>query len=214
VEREKEKWGESFRFVVNGVPIFAKGADWIPADSFPTRMTRERYADLLGSAAAANMNMVRVWGGGFYENEAFYDLCDELGLLVWQDFMFACLRYPGHDEFVGNFRREAINAIRRIRHRACLALWCGNNEMEMAWAGWGWLKHAPKAARRVYDRMFHHLLPAWVKAEDPDIAYWPSSPSSGGGFRDPNGQDKGDGHDWSGTARPRSPSTASTSTGS
>ena len=197
LERKRDRWGESFTFVVNGIPIFAKGADWIPADSFPTRMTRERYADLLGSAAAANMNMVRVWGGGFYENEDFYDLCDELGLLVWQDFMFACMRYPGHAEFVDNFHGEAVAALRRLRHRACLALWCGNNEMESGWAEWGWKGRAPAAAMRVYDAMFHHLLPAWVKAEDPDTTYWPSSPSSGGGFKDPGGQSKGDGHDWS-----------------
>ena len=197
LDRHPDKWGESFTFVVNGVPIFAKGADWIPADSFPTRMTRERFADLLGSAAKANMNMVRVWGGGYYEDEDFYDVCDELGLLVWQDFMFACLRYPGHKAFIDNFHEEAVAAIRRLRHRACLALWCGNNEMEAGWGEWGWAKHAPAAAKKIYDRMFHHILPKWVKAEDPDIAYWPSSPSSGGGFKDPNGQAKGDGHDWS-----------------
>ncbi len=121
--RKKDRWGESFKFVCNGVPFFAKGANWIPGDAFITRMDEGDYAHLLASAAAANMNMLRVWGGGFYENDVFYDLCDELGLCVWQDFMFACSTYPTFDaEWMENVRAEAQDNVRRLRHHACLAL--------------------------------------------------------------------------------------------
>jgi beta-mannosidase len=117
--------------VVNGVPFFAKGANWIPADAFAPRVTDEWYDDLLSSADDANMNMLRVWGGGIYEDDVFYDICDELGICVWQDFMFACAPYPGYDEqFLENVKAEAIDNVKRIRNHACLALWCGNNEIE------------------------------------------------------------------------------------
>lgn len=199
LQQEPDQWGESFTFVVNGVPVFAKGADWIPADSFPTRISDTHLDWLLRSAADANMNMVRVWGGGFYEEERFYNLCDAYGLLVWQDFTFACNRYPGSEEFFENVRTEAMDNIRRLRHRASLAIWCGNNEMEQAWAEWGWDRRAEPAAQRLkiaYDRMFHHMLPEVVAAEDPDRTYWPSSASSGIPFSEPNGQQRGDCHYW------------------
>jgi beta-mannosidase len=129
LRREPDQWGESFTFVANGVPIFVKGADWIPADSLPTRISDAHMERLVGDAAAAHMNMLRVWGGGFYEGERFYDLCDRYGLLIWQDFIFACGIYPEDEAFAENVRIEAVENVRRLRHRASLALWCGNNEM-------------------------------------------------------------------------------------
>ncbi len=197
--REPDAWGESFTFVVNGVPLFAKGADWIPADSFPTRVSDERMRSLLQSAADANMNMLRVWGGGTYGEERFYDLCDRLGILVWQDFIFACGIYPDDDGFAENVRFEAVENIRRLRHHASLALWCGNNEMEQGWNDWKWNKPDDPDNQRLkagYDRMFHHMLPEVVAQEDPDRPYWPSSASSGEPFVDPNGQQRGDMHYW------------------
>jgi beta-mannosidase len=199
LRRQPDEWGESFTFVVNGVPVFAKGADWIPADSFPTRMSDTYIEHLIHSSAEAHMNMLRVWGGGFYEEERFYDLCDRYGIMVWQDFVFACNRYPTDEPFFQNVRVEAIQNVRRLRHRASLALWCGNNEMEQGWSDWGWNKPTDPANQRLkigYDRMFHHLLPDIVAAEDPDRPYWPSSASSGIPFSEPNGQQRGDCHYW------------------
>ncbi len=192
-----DAWGRSFEFVVNGVPIFAKGSDWIPADSFPTRISDAYLEGLIRAAAETHQNMLRVWGGGFYEEERFYDLCDRYGILVWQDFIFSCSIYPLDDPaFVENVRIEAIEAIRRLRHRASLALWCGNNEMEQGWVEWQWNKPELQALKAAYDRFFHHTLPAWCAAEDPDHAYWPSSPSSDTPFVSPNGQRQGDAHYW------------------
>ena len=199
LKQEPDEWGESFTFVVNGVPVFAKGSDWIPADSFPTRVTDSMLEYLIKSAVDAHMNMLRVWGGGLYESESFYDLCDRYGMLVWQDFTFACGVYPEDDAFAENVRREAIENVRRLRHRASLALWCGNNEMEQGWADWKWNDPQDIANQRLkagYDRMFHHLLPAVVAGEDPDTVYWPSSASSGIPFAEPNGMQRGDMHYW------------------
>jgi beta-mannosidase len=145
------------------------------------------------------MNMLRVWGGGFYEEERFYDLCDRYGLLIWQDFVFACGVYPEDDVFAENVRVEAVENVRRLRHRASLALWCGNNEMEQGWVDWKW--NDPDnpnvlSLKAGYDRMFHHLLPDVVAAEDPDRPYWPSSASSDIPFANPNGQQRGDTHYW------------------
>ncbi len=199
LRQEADEWGESFQFVVNGVPIFAKGANWIPADSFPTRVRDEHLEWLIQSAAKAHMNMLRVWGGGIYPDERFYDLCDRYGLLVWQDFIFACGIYPEDRDFFENVRQEAIENVRRLRHHASLALWCGNNEMEEGWVYWQWDDPHDAGNQRLkaaYDRMFHHLLPAIVASEDPDRPYWPSSPSSGIPFDHPNGQQRGDTHYW------------------
>jgi len=199
LRREPDEWGESFTFVVNGVPVFAKGSDWIPADSFPTRITPASLEGLFISAAAAHMNMFRVWGGGFYESEDFYNLCDRFGILVWQDFTFACGIYPDDEAFAANVRQEAIENVRRLRHRASLALWCGNNEMEQGWVDWGWNKPADAANQSLkagYDRIYHHLLPDVVEAEDPDTVYWPSSASSGIPFAQPNSDQRGDMHYW------------------
>ncbi len=196
LRREKDAYGESFTFVVNDVPVFAKGANWIPADSFPTQITAAHQEHLIRSAAAANMNMLRVWGGGLYEDDHFYALCDRYGLLIWQDFIFSCSTYPGDAAFVENCRVEAIQNIQRLRHHPCLALWCGNNEMEGGWIGWGWSQRMAPEYRTYYDQMFHHLLPALCAQYDPDRAYWPSSPSSGTPFEDPGGVQAGDTHNW------------------
>ncbi len=199
LRQEPDEWGQSFTFVVNGVPVFAKGADWIPANSLPTRISDEQMQGLIRDAAAANMNMLRVWGGGFYEADRFYEMCDRYGLLVWQDFIFACGIYPEDAAFAENVRVEAIENVRRLRHHACLALWCGNNEMEQGWVDWKWNDPQDPVIQSLkagYDRMFHHLLPEVVAAEDPDRPYWPSSASSGVPFSDPNGQQRGDTHYW------------------
>ena len=199
LRREPDEWGESFTFVVNGIPIFAKGADWIPADSFPTRISDFSMERLIRGAAAAHMNMLRVWGGGFYEEERFYDLCDRYGILVWQDFIFACGIYPEEQAFAENVYVEAIENVRRLRHHASLALWCGNNEMEQGWVDWKWNDSNDPTIQSLkagYDHMFHHLLPGVVAAEDPDRPYWPSSASSGIPFAAPNSQQRGDTHYW------------------
>ncbi len=198
LRQEPDAWGRSFVFVVNGLKVFAKGANWIPTDSFPTRITLAQLEMLLGAATDAHMNMLRVWGGGLYEDERFYDVCDRLGLLVWQDFTFACSVYPFNDPaFLENVRQEVEQNVRRLRHRASLALWCGNNEMEQGWAEWGWMAGTTlDDLRAAYDDFFHRTLPAWVAAEDPDRSYWPSSPSSDTPFVSPNGQKQGDAHYW------------------
>jgi len=198
--REPDAWGESFTFVVNGVPVFMKGSDWIPADSFPTRMTEAQYKHLIRSAAESHQNMLRIWGGGFYEDERFYDLCDRYGMLLWHDFMFACYIYP-HDEpeFIENLRYEVKDNVRRLRHRACIALWCGNNEMEQGWADWGWTNpNDPLRVleREAYEKFFYHTLPEWVQELDPDRPYWPSSASSNVPFQAPNSPERGDMHYW------------------
>jgi len=197
LRREPDEWGESFTFVVNGLPLFAKGSNWIPADSFPTRIDDGYLRHLVRSAAAANQNMLRVWGGGLYEDERFYDLCDRYGILVWQDFLFSCSIYPLNDPaFLENVRIEVVENVRRLRHRASLALWCGNNEIEWLWSLRGWDAGDFADLKEAYDRFFHHLLPEWCAAEDPDHAYWPSSPSSNVPFEDPNAQERGDAHYW------------------
>ena len=197
LRQQPDEWGRSFTFVVNGLPIFAKGSNWIPADSFPTRLTDSHLEELIRSAAETNQNMLRVWGGGFYEEERFYDLCDRYGILIWQEFIFACSVYPLDDPaFLENLQTEVIENVRRLRHRTSLALWCGNNEMEWGWVDWAWKAPELQSLKTAYDKFFHHTLPAWCAAQDPDHAYWPSSPSSNTPFEDPNGQKQGDAHYW------------------
>ena len=197
LDRHADEWGESFQFAVNGVAFFAKGANWIPADTFVTRLTRERYARLLRDAAAANMNMLRVWGGGIYESDDFYELCDELGLCVWQDFIFSCGTYPTFDaDFMANVRAEAEDNVRRLRHHASLALWCGNNELEQGLVGDDWTETT--MSWDDYSRLFDALLPEVVGRLDPQRDYWPSSPHTPvGDRRDFNNPDAGDAHLWS-----------------
>ncbi|MFC1923217.1 glycoside hydrolase family 2 protein, partial [Chloroflexota bacterium] len=197
LRQEEDQWGREFVFAVNGIPILCKGSNWIPADSFPTRITDDNLEDLIRSAVETHHNMLRVWGGGFYEEDRFYNLCDRYGVLVWQDFIFSCSIYPLDDpEFTENVRQELVENIRRLRHRASLALWCGNNEMEWGWVDWGWNRPELQDLKAAYAQFFHQILPEWCQAEDPDHPYWPSSPSSDTPFIDPNGQDQGDSHYW------------------
>lgn len=189
--------GAQFRFTLNGVPIFAKGANWIPADSFITRVTREDIDFYVGSARRANMNMLRVWGGGMYESEDFYDACDRNGILVWQDFIFSCSAYPLHDRaFLDNVHAEVIDNVRRVRHRACLALWCGNNENELVAKEW---KKSSRAERTNLP-FYHNTLRAWVEELDGVTPYWPGSPSAGAidqkAQRMREGEIRGDSHLW------------------
>ncbi len=198
--RDRDEKGESFSFRVNGLPVFMKGANFVPMDSFIPRVEAERYEWLVASAAGANMNMLRVWGGGAYESELFYDLCDEYGILVWQDFMFACAMYPGDSAFLANVREEAVGVVKRLRNHPCLALWCGNNEIDEGWHNWGWQRQYGYSAADSakiwsdYVKLFHELLPGVVAELDSGAAYWPSSP--GRGRADPRSLTEGDSHYW------------------
>ena len=197
LRQQEDPWGRSFAFVVNGVKIIAKGSNWIPADSFPTRITSESLEILIRAAAETHQNMLRVWGGGLYEDELFYDLCDQYGILVWQEFIFSCSGYPlDIPEFLENVHQEVIQNVRRLRHRASLVLWCGNNEMEWGWVDWNWNRAGLQDLKTAYDQFFHHTLKEWCLAEDPEHEYWPSSPSSDTPFINPNGQRQGDSHYW------------------
>ncbi|CAN5341664.1 glycoside hydrolase family 2 TIM barrel-domain containing protein [soil metagenome] len=193
LDRHPDAFGESFQFVVNGRPIFAKGANWIPAHSFVAQVDTPLYDNLLTSATDAHMNMIRVWGGGIYEKEEFYDLCDQKGLLVWQDFMFACYLFPGTREFLSLVRSEAVYQLKRLSYRTCLALWCGNNEIEQ-------IHHEiVKTARRkkAYDSIFYDLLPKAVAARGGATAYWPSSAHNPDGYEKGNTNERaGDCHFW------------------
>ena len=177
---EKDKDGESFYFEVNGVPMFAKGANYIPQDALLTNVTTERYQTLFRDIREANMNVIRVWGGGTYEDDRFYDLADENGILVWQDFMFACTPYPSDPTFLKRVEAEACYNIRRLRNHASLAMWCGNNEILEALKYWGFDKNFPpeiyQEMFRGYDKLFHQLLPAKVKELDAGRFYIHSSP--------------------------------------
>lgn len=181
---EDDEWGQSFKFAANGLPFFAKGANWIPADTFVSRLDRDDYHRLLTDSAEANMNMIRVWGGGIYEDDSFYEICDELGICVWQDFMFACGAYPSFDkDFMENVRIEAEQNVKRIRHHACMVLWCGNNEIEQGIAADEWDIEKIKMSWDDYKKLFDQLLPGIVKALSPQTAYWPGSPHSPKGDR-------------------------------
>ncbi|HEV7891536.1 MAG TPA: glycoside hydrolase family 2 protein [Pyrinomonadaceae bacterium] len=195
LRQQPDKDGKTFTFVVNGVPVFAKGANWVPADAFPERVTRERYRQLIQSARDSNMNMLRVWGGGYYESDDFYELCDELGIMVWQDFMFACSMYPGDDKFLASVRAEAEDNVRRLRNHPSIVIWVGNNEVETAWQHWGWKQNLPAKLWDDYKKIFHGVLPETVAALDPTRPYWPSSPSSNL-EEDSDSQRMGDVHYW------------------
>jgi len=199
--REKDDDGTSFYFKLNGHPVFMKGANYIPNDVFLPRVTEENYRTVVESAKNANNNMLRVWGGGVYEEDIFYDLCDENGILVWQDFMFACAMFPGDEAFLENVRHEAIDNVKRLRNHPSIALWCGNNEILAAWKGWGW-ERAERAKNKenadkiwqAYVDIFHKTLPEVVEEYDPQRSYWGSSPSSGPGI--PADLVNGDEHYW------------------
>ena len=194
MHREKDQWGESFAHEVNGYQVFAMGADYIPEDNLLQRTSRERTRELLLQCKRANFNTVRVWGGGYYPEDWFFDLCDELGLMVWQDFMFACSVYELTPEFEANIRQEFIDNIKRLRHHASLALWCGNNEMEMFVKQGTWVTKPTEM--RDYLFMYERIIPEVLSEYDPDTFYWPASPSSGGSFDEPNDPNRGDVHYW------------------
>ncbi|PIE32528.1 hypothetical protein CSA56_15090 [candidate division KSB3 bacterium] len=198
LDRHEDEWGESFQFVVNGKPFFAKGANWIPADTFVTNIAEERYEYLIKSAADAHMNMLRVWGGGIYEDDVFYELCDHYGICIWQDFMFACSAYPAFDEdYMANVTIEAEQTVKRLRHHPCLALWCGNNELEQIDGLVGAPDETGVMSWNDYKALFDVLLPDIVKRCDPERDYWPSSPHSPTGERtDWNNPKWGDAHLW------------------
>lgn len=190
----KDAYGESFAQTVNGVEFFAMGADYIPEDNLISRTNPKRTRCLLEDARAANFNSIRVWGGGYYPEDWFYDACDELGLIVWQDFMFACAVYDLTDEFEENIIAEFKDNIKRLRHHASLGLWCGNNEMEMFVKQGEWVT-SPKE-QSDYVKMYEYILPKVLKEYDPATFYWPASPSSGGAFDEPNDENRGDVHYW------------------
>ncbi|MCE1252080.1 MAG: glycoside hydrolase family 2 protein [Anaerolineae bacterium] len=197
LRQEEDAWGQSFTFVVNGTPIFAKGSNWIPADSFLTRINHEQLEHLIRSAALANHNMLRVWGGGCYESDDFYALCDRYGILVWQDFMFSCAVYPlNNEDYLESIHEEVRQAARRLRQHACLALWCGNNELEMGWSGWGWDRPDTADLKLAHEFFFFQILPAWLMDDDPLTPYWPGSPSSGESLMQVNEDALGDTHLW------------------
>ncbi len=216
LQRDEDKdGGQGFAFVINGVPVFAKGANVIPFDAFPARVTRERLRRDLQAARDANMNMLRNWGGGYYEDDAFYDIADELGLLVWQDFMFGGGMQPGYDPaFRANVVAEARDNIRRLRHHPSIVLWCGNNEEETAWKDWGHgktLKEAdPVFAQKVwqgYVDLFGKDLRSVVAEEGLGVPYWSSSPSNDLDAK-ANDSRRGDKHYWEVWGNPALPPTA------
>ncbi len=194
VHIEKDRYGESFAHEINGVRIFAMGADYIPEDNILPRVTGQRTRDLLTQAKNANFNCIRVWGGGHYPCDGFWDICDELGLIVWEDFMFACAVYQLTEDFEENITAEFIDNIKRIRHHASLGLWCGNNEMESFVESGLWVSRQQERAD--YIKMYEYIIPKVLGKHDPNTFYWPSSPSSGGSFDCPNDPDRGDSHYW------------------
>ncbi|HIX29708.1 MAG TPA: glycoside hydrolase family 2 protein [Candidatus Blautia stercoravium] len=194
MRREKDEWGESFAHEINGKAFFAMGADYIPEEHLLGRRSPERTRQLLEDCKLANYNVIRVWGGGFYPDNWFYDLCDELGLAVWQDFMFACSVYELTPEFEANIRQEFIDNVKRLRHHASLGLWCGNNEMEMFVDERCWVTKPSEV--RDYLFMYERVIPEILREYDPETFYWPASPSSGGSFDNPNDPNRGDVHYW------------------
>lgn len=198
--RVPDAMGTSFYFKLNGLPVFMKGANWVPADNFVPRVSDDKYAALLKDAKAANMNMLRVWGGGVYEQDVFYNLCDEYGLLVWQDFMFACAMYPGDSAFMSNVKQELMQHVIRLRNHPSLALWCGNNEIAEGWNNWGWQKEYELTStdsttiNRDYEHLFNGLIPEVLTELDPARPYIASSPELGWGRAE--SIKRGDSHYW------------------
>jgi beta-mannosidase len=200
--QEKDSLGKSFYFKVNGIPVFMKGANYIPPDSFLPRVANSVYKNIIKDAADVNMNMLRVWGGGVYADDAFYDECDKSGILVWQDFMFACAMYPGDDAFIENVKNEVIDNVTRLQNHPCIALWCGNNEIDEGWHNWGWQKqynYSVQDSAKIwndYKRLFHEVIPQTLNSllAKNENRYWPSSPSIGWGKKESLTQ--GDSHYW------------------
>ncbi|MCE1165093.1 MAG: glycoside hydrolase family 2 protein [Bacteroidetes bacterium] len=196
--REKDKFGESFYFRLNGVPVFMKGANFIPTDNFLPRTTKEKYESLIKDAKNSNFNMLRVWGGGIYESDDFYNLCDENGILVWQDFAFACAMVPADKEFAESVREEALCSVKRLRNHPCLALWCGNNEIEEGWNNWGWQNNLTDKQKNIlrsaYENIFKNILPSVVSEYNKNANYISSSPKIGWGHKE--SLTEGDTHYW------------------
>ena len=194
---KKDSIGESFYFELNGKPVYAKGANYIPQNSFQNKVTNQHYKKLLTDVVNSNMNMLRVWGGGIYENDIFYDLCDEKGILVWQDYMFACAMYPGDKGFLANVEEEAEQQVKRLRNHASIALWCGNNENSEGWKRWGWqANRTDKEKKEIWNdylAVFDSILPKTV-AKLSETDYWETSPKYGRG--NPKYEFEGDAHDW------------------
>lgn len=195
---EKDAKGETFYFRLNGKPVFAKGANYIPQDIFQDRVDPARTKKLLDDVVDANMNMLRVWGGGIYEDETFYQLCDARGILVWQDFMYACALYPGNGRFLKTAAFEALEQLERLRQHPCIALWCGNNENNEAWHNWGWQMQFNEAQRtqlwREYQLLFNDILRTYVENNAGGVPYWESSPRYG--RANPKSHTEGDSHYW------------------
>ena len=195
---DKDSIGESFFFKLNGKPVYMKGANYVPQQLFQPKVDRKNYEKLIADVAEANMNMLRVWGGGIYEDDYFYQLCDEKGILVWQDFMFACAMYPGDAAFLENVKQEAIQNIKRLRNHPSIALWCGNNESNEGWHRWGWQDDKNEEQKQEiwknYYAVFNDILPKVVDSLSPKTSYWESSPKYGRG--DKRYQFEGDAHDW------------------
>ena len=202
VVHQPDKDGHTFYIELNGRPVFAKGANYIPSDNFLPRVTPENYKKTILDAAGVNMNMLRVWGGVIYENDVFYDLCDEYGIMIWQDFMFACSMYPAEGALLDNIHQEAVDNVKRLRNHACIALWCGNNECQDAWLGWGWKREIERQNKEYADKIwaqyrqqYHVTLPGVVWEYAPGTFYWPSSPFAFEG--EMSGTTDGDRHYWS-----------------
>lgn len=199
---QKDDKGKSFYFKVNGSPVFMKGANYIPSDNFQNRIGEDKYQMLVKSAVDANMNMLRVWGGGIYEEDRFYEICDEKGIMVWQDFMFGCSMYPGNEAFLKNVEQEAVDNVKRLRNHPSIVMWCGNNEIETAWKHWGWQKQHGWTEEQQgkmwedYTKLFHDLLPKVIAQYDPSRAYHRSSPSADDDHIDPDTLGSGDKHYW------------------
>lgn len=193
LDRSPDKYGATFRFILNGVPLFIKGANYIPPDSLLTRVTEETHEYILKAMRRANMNMVRVWGGGRYETEDFYDICDREGILVWQDFMFACQPYPFYNnEFLSNVKEEIEYNVKRLSHRACLALWCGNNEIEVMSAAWMMFAKL----REWTEKFFYRILPEELRKWDDVTSFIPGSPTGRGYMDGVTSDNYGDTHKW------------------
>ena len=198
--QKTDSMGSSFYFKLNGVPVFMKGANYIPPDNFLNRVRITDYQSIIKNAAEANMNMLRVWGGGVYADDAFYQACDENGILVWQDFMFACAMYPGDRYFVENVSAEITDQVQGLRNHPCIALWCGNNEIDEGWKNWGWQNQYhysfadSSKIESDYQTMFEKQIKNILLKEDPGRPYWPSSPSIGWGHGESLKQ--GDSHYW------------------
>ena len=192
-----DEFGESFYFKVNGKSIFMKGANYIPLRMLPAVNSESEYRILLEQCKGAHFNMLRVWGGGIYESDMFYSLCNEMGILIWQDFMFACSMYPGDAKFLESVQKEAEQNVRRISYHPCMALWCGNNENAEAWSNWGWKTglstSSVSAIDSEYNQLFNQLLPGIV-GHFSNLPYWPSSPQFGRGNKE--SLNVGDSHYW------------------